>query len=206
MKIFPFLIIMAICVSCSSVPFTSINGIISNPKSLSLENYVLTPNDTLLEYYQTLNFNSSGKIQTSIKRDLNDSLISQTERKTWFVKKEFPNQLPQYCKTRFKPKHRERKSCYTQKKHKENEVIIYYNKFDQIIKVDDNFTNFTTSYYVYDENGFHIQSVIKDRFGNLLQTIDYNCLKTDAFGNCQLIEEKNSLNSTVKLTKLTYSY
>ncbi|OIQ30297.1 MAG: hypothetical protein BM564_02690 [Bacteroidetes bacterium MedPE-SWsnd-G2] len=206
MKIIPIILVMAFCVSCSSVPYTSVNGIKANPTSMTIENYLLSSSDSILQSYQTLNFNSRGKIVSSIKRDTNDSLMSKTERRTWFVKKEYPNVLPQYCKTRFKPNHRERKSCYTQKKHKENEEIVHYNNLDQIIKVEDNFTNYTTSYYVYDTNGFHTQTVIKDRFGNFIQDISYTCIKKDAEGNCELIEERNSLDAVIKIKKQQFSY
>ena len=53
------------------------------------------------------------------------------------------------CKTRWKPKQRERISCYTKKQYKQNESIYHYNKDGTIDKIVDNFTTLHTQHFYY---------------------------------------------------------
>jgi len=88
-----------------------------------------------------------------------------------------------YCKTRWKPKLRERISCYTKKQYKQNESIYYYNKDGTIDKIADNFTTFHTQYFYYADKALS-KIVTRDKNDSLINEVLINCMARDEKGTC----------------------
>ncbi len=71
-------------------------------------------------------FTRNGRIKYSKTVDSLGTLLQETEKRLWFVIEKYPDKALYYCKTRWKPRQRERISCYTKKRYKENEA--FYSK------------------------------------------------------------------------------
>lgn len=128
-------------------------------------------------------FTRNGRIKHSKTVDSLGNLLQKTEKRLWFVVEYYPDKEPYYCKTRWKPKQRERISCYTKKQHKQNEAIHYYNNDGTIDKIEDNFTTFNTKYFYYSNNDLS-KIVIKDKNDKLIDEIIINCVIKDEKGTC----------------------
>jgi len=152
--------------------------------------------DSVLLTEKHLNFTKNGRVESSYTLDKNKDTIQTTEKKLFFEKQTYPDLPNYYCKTRWKTKHRERISCYSQKKYKQNEKIVYYSKNGKILKQVDNFKTFNTHFYNY--NNETLESiVIKDKAGILLDSITVSCLKTDEKRNCIALEHSHTQSDSL---------
>ncbi len=145
--------------------------------------YGIENNQRKLLQTKEMRFTKKGDIEYAKTVDSLGNLIQETQKKFWFVVEKFPDREPCYCKTRWKPKQRERISCYTQKQFKQTESIYFYNKDGSVAKIVDNFTNFNTQYFYYTQKEL-TKIVIKDKSGKLIDEIFVSCLAKDEKGVC----------------------
>ena len=114
----------------------------------------------------------------------------------------YPDKEAYYCKTRWKPKQRERISCYTKKQYKQNEAIYHYNTDGTIAKIVDHFAPFHTRYFYY-TNKERSKIVIRDKNEALIDEILLHCVTKDEKGNC-LKEIRISTKTDTKEETLLY--
>lgn len=202
-----YYILLGLCLQhCSSVSYLQKHQLIGDIKSLCTDTFNKKNNDLILVETTLFVFTKNGRVKFSETFDANNNLLKTTQKKLWFTKQSFPNKEPYYCKTRWKPKQRERISCYTQKQYKQNEAIYYYNINGSIKKVTDNYTSFYTHYYHYNSNDELVKITIKNKDNALIDEIFIGCNQKDTFGNCIEIEKKaTTLNTTTLITsQITY--
>ncbi|UQD56586.1 hypothetical protein [Flavobacterium sp. K5-23] len=152
-------------------------------KSATEEIYVVVNNQKKLLQKKQMVFTKNGRLKNTKTVDSLGNLLQETEKRLWFVKETYPDKEPYYCKTRWKPKQRERISCYTNKKYKQNEAIYHYNKDGTINKIVDNFTTFHTQYFFYTNNELS-KIVVKDKNDQLIDEVQINCVAKDEKGAC----------------------
>ena len=182
MRVF-FLILLMTVLSCATKEYTKQRQLPEGIESATEETYVLSGNQRTLLYKKQMVFTKNGRIKHSKTVDAAGKLLQETEKRLWFVKESYPDKEPYYCKTRWKPNRRERISCYTQKKYKENEAIYHYNKDGTIAKIVDHFTPFHTQYFYYSGNALS-KIVIKDKNDALIDEISIQCETKDKEGSC----------------------
>ena len=178
-----FFFILILLLSCSSEKYIHKQLLPEGIKSATEEIYLVENNQKKLLQIKRLVFTKNGRIKSSKTIDASGNLIQETEKRLWFEKQSYPNKEPFFCKTRWKPKHRERISCYTQKKHKQNEAIYHYHKDGTINKIVDNFTTFYTQYFYYTNNELS-KIVIKDKNDELIDEVLISCITKDDQGAC----------------------
>ncbi|MGG6231160.1 hypothetical protein [Tenacibaculum sp. SDUM215027] len=152
MKKLLFCLVICILHSCASKQHLKKHGFSDGISKMIEKTYLVESNQKKLVQTKTLNFTKNGRVKTSKTKDSLGNTIEETEKRLWFEKRSYPNKLPYYCKTRWKPNQRERISCYTQKQFKQNEIIVHYTENGLIDKVVDNFSTFYTHQYQY-KNG-----------------------------------------------------
>ncbi|NGY38523.1 hypothetical protein FQU23_013515 [Flavobacterium sp. XN-5] len=152
-------------------------------KFLTEEIYVVINNEKKLLSKKEMVFTKNGRVKYSKTVDSLGNLLQETEKKLWFVVESYPDREPYYCKTRWKPKQRERISCYTKKQYKENESIYHYNKNRTIAKIVDNFTTFHTQHFYY-ANKELIKIITVDKNDKLIDEVLISCLAKDPKGTC----------------------
>lgn len=152
-------------------------------KSATEEIYAVANNQKTLLQKKEMVFTKNGRVKYSKTVDATGNLIQETEKKLWFVVEKYPDKEPYYCKTRWKPNHRERISCYTQKQNKQNESIYHYNSDGTIDKITDNFTPFHTQTFYYTNKELS-KIVIKDKSDTLVDEISISCETKDKKGTC----------------------
>lgn len=182
MRVFFFILFLTIQ-SCATKKHIDKRLLPEGIKSATEELFTVVDNQKKLVYKKEMIFTKNGRIKYSKTVNAEGNLIQETEKRLWFEKESYPNKEPYYCKTRWKPKQRERISCYTQKKYKENESIYHYNKDGTIDKIVDNFTTFQTQYFYYTNNELS-KIVIKDKNDKLIEEISINCESKDKKGAC----------------------
>ncbi|WP_284651685.1 hypothetical protein [Flavobacterium terrisoli] len=178
-----FLILLLTLQSCATKKYTQKRLLPEGIKSATEETFTIVDNQKKLLYKKEMVFTKNGRIKYSKTVDAAGNTIQETEKRLWFVKESYPDREPYYCKTRWKPKQRERISCYTQKQYKENEAIYHYNKDGTIDKIVDNFTNFHTQYFHYTNKELS-KIVIKDKSDTLVDGISVSCVSKDQKGTC----------------------
>jgi len=183
MKILFFIIFLLTVQSCATKKYTNKRLLPEGIKSATEEIYVVVNNQKELLLKKEMVFTKNGHIKHSKTVDSLGNLLQETEKRLWFVVESYPDKEPYYCKTRWKPKQRERISCYTKKQFKQNEAIYHYNKNGTIDKVVDNFTPFHTQYFYYTNNELS-KIVIKDKNDKLIDEILINCASKDEKGAC----------------------
>lgn len=151
MRVLFFILILTLQ-SCASKKYAQKRLLPDGIKSATEETFTIVDNQKKLLQKKEMVFTKNGRVKYSKTVDAAGNLIQETEKRLWFEKESYPDKEPYYCKTRWKPNQRERISCYTQKKHKENESIYHYNKDGTIAKIVDNFTTFQTQYFYYTSN------------------------------------------------------
>ena len=205
MKKLLFCLLIGILQSCASKQYLKKHGFSGEIKKIIEKTYVIENNQKKLLNTKTLNFTKNGRVKTSKTTDNLGNIIEQTEKRLWFEKRSYPNKLPYYCKTRWKPNQRERISCYTQKQYKQNEVIVHYTKNGLIDKIVDNFSTFYTQQYQYTSSKLN-KILVTDKDNNLVNTIKFECLSKDYKGNC-LEQKKESANSnSIQVTSFMFTY
>ena len=145
--------------------------------------YAVVNNQKRLLYKKQMVFTKNGRVKYSKTVDTAGNLLQETKKKLWFEVQLYPDKEPYYCKTRWKPRQRERISCYTRKKYKQNEAIYYYNKNGTIDKIADNFTTFNTQYFYYSNNELS-KIVIKDKNETVIDVVVISCEMKDESGIC----------------------
>ncbi|MFN3754708.1 hypothetical protein [Flavobacterium sp.] len=164
-------------------------------KSATEEVYLTADNHKKLLQKKEMIFTRNGRIKYSKTIDSSGNLIQETKKKLWFVVELYPDKEPYYCKTRWKPKQRERISCYTKKQYKQNEAIYYYNTDGTIDKIVDHFKTFYTEYFYYANKELY-KIIIKDKNDKLVDEISINCVRKDENGAC--LKEIRISNKTNK--------
>ena len=183
MKILIFLILVVTVQSCATKAYIKKRLLPEGIKSAVEEIYVVANNQKKLLLKKEMVFTKNGRIKHSKTVDSSGNLLQETEKRLWFVKESYPGREPYYCKTRWKPKQRERISCYTKKQYKQNESIYHYNKSGTIDKIVDNFTTFHTQHYYYTNKELS-RIVIRDKNDSLIDEVLVNCMARDEKGAC----------------------
>lgn len=192
MKWYYSLSFMLILQSCVSISFIKKHHLkVEELKVLTIETYQINDDIKVLKKKTNHTFTKNGHVKFSQTYNENGNLIATKEKKLWFTKESFPDKEPYYCKTRWKPNNRERISCYSQKRYKQNEAIYCYNQNGSINKIEDNFSTFYTQYYFYESNGSLSKIEIKDKNGTLIDEIMVKCLSMDNKGLCALQQRIN---------------
>jgi hypothetical protein len=183
MRVLFFLILLITLQSCTTKKYTKTRLLPEGIKSATEEIYVVVNNQKKLLQKKEMVFTKNGRIKYSKTVDSLGNLLQETKKKLWFVVETYPNKEPYYCKTRWKPRQRERISCYTQKQYKQNEAIYHYNTDGTIDKIADNFTTFNTQYFYYTNNEL-AKIVTKDKNDKLVDEVLVRCETKDEKGTC----------------------
>ena len=181
-RILLFIALLLTVQSCATKKYTKKRLLPEGIKSATEEIYAVENNQKKLLLKKEMVF-KNGRIKYSKTVDSLGNLLQETEKKTWFVVEKYPDKEPYYCKTRWKPKQRERISCYTKKQYKQNESIYYYNKDGTIDKIVDNFTTFRTQHFYYSDNELS-KIVIRNKNDSLIDEVLVNCMAKDEKGVC----------------------
>jgi hypothetical protein len=183
MRVLFFFILLLTVQSCATKKYTKKQLLPEGIKSATEEIYVVVNNQKKLLHKKQMVFTRNGRIKHSKTVDAAGNLLQKTEKRLWFVVESYPDREPYYCKTRWKPKQRERISCYTQKQYKQNEAIYHYNTDGTIDKIADNFTTFHTQYFHYTNKELS-KIVIRDKNDKLIDEVLINCVTKDEKGAC----------------------
>ncbi|HEU4791688.1 MAG TPA: hypothetical protein VFS71_18530 [Flavobacterium sp.] len=183
MRVLFFFILLLTIQSCATKKYSKKHLLPEGIKSATEEIYVVVNNQKKLLQKKHMVFTKNGRIKYSKTVDSLGNLLQETEKKLWFVVKSYPDKEPYYCKTRWKPKQRERISCYTKKQYKQNEAIYYYNTDGTIDKIVDNFTTFHTQYFYYTNKELS-KIVIRDKNDTLIDEVLIRCATKDEKGTC----------------------
>ena len=183
MRILFFIILLLTVQSCATKKYTNKQQLPDGIKSATEERYDVTGNQKKLLLKKEMVFTKNGRIKHSKSVDSLGNLLQETEKRLWFVVESYPDKEPYYCKTRWKPKQRERISCYTKKQYKQNEGIYHYNNDGTIDKIVDNFTTFHTQHFYY-ANKELSKIVIRDKNDKLIDEVIVNCMAKDEKGAC----------------------
>lgn len=183
MRLLLFFILLITVGSCATKKDREKRLLPEGIKSAIEEHYIIENNQYQLLQKKMLVFTKNGRIQYSKTLDSSGLLVQETRKKLWFIVETYPDKEPYYCKTRWKPKQRERISCYTRKQYKQNEAIYYYNKDGTIEKIADTFTTFYTQYYYYTNHEL-TKIVIQDKNKQRIDEIVVRCVAKDDKGAC----------------------
>src|SRR6187402_2984111 len=123
-----FLILILTVHSCATKKDIAKLQLPEGIKSATEETYVIANNQKELLHKKQMLFTRNGRIKYSKTVNASGNLLQETEKKLWFIVESYPDKEPYYCKTRWKPKQRERISCYTRKQYKQNQAIYHYNR------------------------------------------------------------------------------
>jgi len=181
-RILLFIALLLTVQSCATKKYTKKRLLPEGIKSATEEIYAVENNQKKLLLKKEMVF-KNGRIKYSKTVDSLGNLLQETEKRTWFMVEKYPDKEPYYCKTRWKPKQRERISCYTKKQYKQNESIYYYNKDGTIDKIVDNFTTFRTQHFYYSDNELS-KIVIRNKNDSLIDEVLVNCMAKDEKGVC----------------------
>jgi len=181
-RILLFIALLLTVQSCATKKYTKKRLLPEGIKSATEEIYAVENNQKKLLLKKEMVF-KNGRIKYSKTVDSLGNLLQETEKRTWFMVEKYPDKEPYYCKTRWKPKQRERISCYTKKQYKQNESIYYYNKDGTIDKIVDNFTTFRTQHFYYTDKGLS-KIAIRDKNDSLIDEVLVNCIAKDEKGTC----------------------
>ena len=195
MRIFFVTFLLFLMQSCASKKYTKIRLLPEGIKAATEDVYVEINDQKKLLYKKEMLFTKKGRIQYSKTVDSLGHILQETEKRLWFIAEYYPDKEPYYCKTRWKPKNRERISCYTKKQFKQNEAIYHYNLDGTIHKIEDNFETFHTQYFYYSNNELS-KIIIKDKNDTLIDEILIHCEAKDEKGTC--LKEIRISNATKK--------
>jgi hypothetical protein len=183
MRALLYLILFALVSACATKKYTKQHFLPKGIKSATEEIYSVVNNHKKLLQKKQMVFTKNGRVKNSKTVDSSGKLLQATEKRLWYIVETYPNIEPYYCKTRWKPNQRERISCYTRKKYKQNEALYHYNPDGTITKIVDNFTTFYTQYYYY--NNKELSKIItKDKNNNLIDEASIYCETKDEKGTC----------------------
>ena len=183
MKVLFFIILLLFVQSCATKKDTKKRLLPEGIKSATEEVYVTVNDQKKLLHKKQILFTGNGRIKYSKTVDATGNVLQETKKKLWFVVESYPDKEPYYCKTRWKPKQRERISCYTRKQYKQNEAIYHYNTNGTIDKIVDNFTSFHTQHFYYTNKELS-KIAIKDKNDALIDEVLIYCETKDEKGAC----------------------
>lgn len=183
MRVLFLILLLFLFQSCATKKYSKTQLLPDGIKSATEEIYVVVNNQKTLLQKKEMVFTRNGRIKYSKTVDAAGNLLQETEKRLWFIVEFYPDREPYYCKTRWKPKKRERISCYTKKQYKENEAIYHYNLDGTIEKIVDNFTTFDTQYFYYTNNELS-KIIIRDKKETLIDEIVISCESKDEKGAC----------------------
>lgn len=183
MQVLFFIILLFLVQSCATKKDTKKRLLPERIKSATEETYVVGNNEKKLLRKKQMLFTKNGRIKYSKTLDATGNLLQESKKKLWFVVESYPDKEPYYCKTRWKPKQRERISCYTKKQYKQNEAIYHYNKNGTINKIVDNFPPFYTQYFYYTNNELS-KIFVKNKNDTLIDEVLIHCETKDEKGTC----------------------
>lgn len=196
MRVFFMFILLLTVQSCATKKDIKKRLLPEGIKSAIEETYATVNNQKKLLYKKDMVFTRNGRIKYSKTVDAAGNLVQETEKRLWFVVERYPDRETYYCKTRWKPKQRERISCYIKKKDKQNEAIYHYNKDGTIDKIADNFTPFYSKYFSYSNKELS-KIVIRDKNDQLIDEVLISCAAKDEKGAC-LKENRISVTTNNK--------
>jgi hypothetical protein len=183
MRVLLFFILLISLQSCATKKYSKQRMLPEGIKSGTEDIYITVNNQKKLLHKKEMIFTKNGRIKYSKTVDAAGNLLQETEKRLWFIVESYPDKEPYYCKTRWKPKQRERISCYTRKQYKQNEAIYHYNADGTIAKIADNFTTFYTQYF-YFTNKRLSKIVTMDKNDQLVDEVSVSCEATDEKGTC----------------------
>jgi hypothetical protein len=183
MKVFIVFILLLTLPSCATKKYTKARLLPDGIKTATEEVYAVKGHEKKLLHTKQMVFTKNGRIKYSKTVDATGNILQETNKKLWFVVESYPDKEPYYCKTRWKPKQRERISCYSRKKHKQNEAIYHYNADGTIAKIADNFTPFYTQYFYYTNDELS-KIVVRDKNDQLIDEVLVSCTTKDEKGAC----------------------
>ncbi|WP_139256898.1 hypothetical protein [Flavobacterium granuli] len=183
MKFLRFFILLLTVASCATKKYIDKQGLAKGIKSATEETYVVVDDQKRLVHQKQMIFTRNGRIKYSKTVDASGHLVQETKKKLWFVVEIYPDKEAYYCKTRWKPKQRERISCYTKKRYKQNESVYHYNTDGTIAKIVDHFAPFHKAYFYY-TNKERSKIVIRDKNEALIDEVLLYCVTKDEKGNC----------------------
>ena len=195
MRILFFIILLLTVQSCATKKYTKKRLLPEGIKSATEEKYAVVNNQKKLLLRKEMVF-KNGHIKHSKTFDSSGKILQETEKRMWFIVETYPDKEPYYCKTRWKTKQRERISCYTKKRYKQNESIYHYNKDGTVDKIVDNFTTFHTQHYYYTDKELS-KIVTRDKNASLIDEVLVNCMAKDEKGAC-LKEIRTSTKTNYK--------
>ncbi|WP_299885847.1 hypothetical protein [uncultured Lacinutrix sp.] len=199
-----FFFIIQSCATKKYIDREQLKGPISN---ITEKTYNVQDEGNVLVTRKEMRLTKNGRIKYSETFDANNKKIETTEKKLFFEKKSFPDKEAYYCKTRWKPGLRERISCYSQKRYKQNEIIAHYLKDGRIDFIIDNFTTFYKHSYQYNKNNKLLKTVtITSNNAKPIEEVIIKCLTKDNYNNCTQIEKNYSKAKTKELIERTYNY
>ncbi|MPS72676.1 MAG: hypothetical protein E2590_05920 [Chryseobacterium sp.] len=202
MRVLYFSFVFLALTSCATKKYTKANLLPDGIKSATEEVYDTSNNQKKLVQKKELIFTKNGRIKYSKTFDSNGNLLQETEKKLWFTVERYPDKDPYYCKTRWKPDQRERISCYTKKRYKQNESIYHYNKNGSIDKITDNFETFNTSQFHYSDNQLS-RIVVTGKDNKIIDELAINCIEKDKKGTC--LKETRTSSKTDKKQEILIS-
>ncbi|MBW4361358.1 hypothetical protein [Flavobacterium taihuense] len=180
---FIIFILLLTAQSCATKKYTTKQLLPEGLKWATEETYVVANNQKKLLHKKQMVFTGNGRIKYSKTVDATGNLLQETEKRLWFVVESYPDREPYYCKTRWKPKQRERISCYSKKQYKQNEAIYHYNTNGTINKIVDNFRTFNTQYFYYTNKELS-KIVVRDKNDKLIDEVLIHCETKDEKGAC----------------------
>ena len=199
-------IILLLFCSCVSVPYLDQHQIKGKVNNLTETVYDASNDNKILLKQTNFEFTKNGRVKFAQSFDAENNLIVTKEKKLWFTKQSYPDREPYYCKTRWKTNNRERISCYTQKQYKQNQSIYYYHNDGAIAKIEEDYSTFFTQYYYYNNQSELTAISIKDKQGQLIDSIKVRCLGKDQYGNCTSVEKRYSVSDSVLLVNRFIKY
>jgi hypothetical protein len=183
MRVLFFSILLFTVQSCATKKYSNIRPFPDKTISATEEVYEIVANQKKLLSKKQMVFTRNGRIKSSRTLDSSGNTVQETEKRMWFIVESYSDKEPYYCKTRWKPKQRERISCYSRKQYKQNEALYHYNTNGTINKIVDNFETFQTQYFYYTNNELS-KIVIHDKNDNLIDEILIQCETKDEKGTC----------------------
>ena len=183
MRIWFYISVLLIMSACATKKDIKKRLLPEGIKSATEKVYEVTHNQKKLLYQKEMVFTRNGRIKYSKTVDAEGHILQETRKKLWFVVESYPDKEPYYCKTRWQSNQRERISCYTKKKYKQNEALYHYNTDGTIAKIVDHFPPFYTEYFYYTNQELS-KIVVKDKKEQLIDEVLISCVTKDEKGAC----------------------
>ncbi|WP_291127503.1 hypothetical protein [Flavobacterium sp. UBA7682] len=183
MRVILVFILLLTLLSCATKKYTKARLLPDGIKTATEEVYTVKGHEKKLLHTKQMVFTKNGRIKYSKTVDATGNTLQETQKKLWFVVESYPDKEPYYCKTRWQPNQRERISCYTRKRYKQNEAIYHYNPDGTIAKITDNFTPFYTRYFYYTNHELS-KIVVRDKNDQLIDEVLISCASKDKKGAC----------------------